>query len=200
MSGGLSDDSVKDFDIVGEMVERRMDEVQEHYKQTMKKHDDTLESVMVKQNKIENNFKHNQDTTRKIINNISEDIKAYIIEVFKKKMEECQASMEPLEQAFQFKIEMFNYNLKNVKTNLTILEDDIESLQQLIDFSKYEMECKLLETSNAKTKANLENMIENCNTGHNIWNHEVSENKDLEKSKRNLKEILKGHKTNIEYQ
>ena len=95
-------DSVKDIDIVGEIVERRMDEVQEHYKQTMKKHDDTLESVMVKQNKIENNFKHNQDTTRKIINNISEDIKAYIVEVFKKKMDECEARIELLEQAFPF--------------------------------------------------------------------------------------------------
>ena len=29
-------DSVKDIDIVGEIVERRMDEVEEHYEQTMK--------------------------------------------------------------------------------------------------------------------------------------------------------------------
>jgi hypothetical protein len=58
---------------VGETIEGRMDEVQEHYKQTKKKLDDTLESVMVKQNEIENNF------------NISEHITAYIIEVFKKK-------------------------------------------------------------------------------------------------------------------
>ena len=63
-----------------------MDEVEEHYEQTMK----ALLSVMVKQNEIKKNVKFNQDKTRKILNNISEDIKDYNIEVFKKKMEECE--------------------------------------------------------------------------------------------------------------
>ena len=48
MSGCLSDDSVKVIDIVGEMVERRVDEAEENMKQTMKRLDDTLHSVKVK--------------------------------------------------------------------------------------------------------------------------------------------------------
>ena len=59
MSGYLSADSVKNIHIVGELVEIRMDEVEEHFKQTMKKLDDTLGSVMATQNEIETNFKHN---------------------------------------------------------------------------------------------------------------------------------------------
>ena len=96
------------------------------------------------------------------------------------------------------------YKLENVETNLNIVRDDIENLQKLFDFSKSEMEFKLLETSNAKTKANLENMVEKCkDTGHNICKpkvSEVTEHNNLEKSIRNLEEVIKGHNTTIEYQ
>ena len=87
---------------------------------------------------------------------------------------------------------------------MNIVKDDIESLQQSIDFSKAKKECKLQETCNTKTKAILENLVKKCNdTRHNICNQrvcEVTEHKDLEKSARNLEEIILGHKTIIKYQ
>ena len=120
-----------------------MESLAEYCKQAMKEIDDTIADILKRQIDIEDKFLINQDKTRKICEDISEEIKIYIEDAFKNKVEDYGLRQTEMDQIFESKINVLNYQLEKHKTRFNVARDDLESLQESLELSSIYMDVKL---------------------------------------------------------